>query len=471
MNSIQRRLAIMLTGLCCLLWLSGSMAAYLMMRRGLINEFDFGRKADVDSLVNMTEQSEKGLKFDSTGEIMPAFQRAEHPDYFQLWRSDGSVLYRSPSLEENENLSGQVGTLQSPRHWNVALPDGQRGRAIGVVFTPKEDEDEPRTPGGPPLNKQVALVAAFHRGDLDRRLHYLGTVLLLVGAVMAGMSALLLGGVIRRGLRPLSSLAECATTIDAASLQRRFPEEDLPSELRPIAQRLNDLLQRLEASFTRERRFSANVAHELRTPIAELRALTEVALKWPENNAATQAALEDALAIALQMESTSSTLLALGRCESSLFTAKPESVSIPALFQETLSPLEARVRDKRLTVSIEIPPNACWFTDRVALGCIVSNLLTNAVNYTPKSGSIRVHLGKNGSSKTLSVSNTNDDLTSEDVSHLFERFWRKESARSSPLHSGLGLSLAKAYARSLAMELTAELNEREISFTLSVPKR
>jgi signal transduction histidine kinase len=467
MKSIQRRLTITLTALCCFLWFGGSLLAYLIIRAGLIHEFDLGRKADVDSLVNMTEQTEKGLKFDSTGEFMPAFQREDHPDYFQLWETDGSVLYRSPSLEETQNLGQRAGTLASPIYWNVALPDGQPGRAVGVHFIAKEDEDEPRTPSGPPLNKAVTLVAAFHRSELDQRLHYLGTVLLLLGLTMAIGSALTVGPLIRRGLRPLSALAERASTIDASSLQLRFANKGLPDELQPIVQRLNDLLERIEASFNRERRFSANVAHELRTPIAELRTLAEVALRWPDDRAATQNALSDALAIAVQMESSAVNLLALARCESNLFTVQPERLSIAAMVRETLPPLQSKADEKKLTFGIKVPSEASWFTDATALRCILTNLLTNAVSYSPPATTVRIELTRNGFSEQLVISNRNTELSPEDLPHLFERFWRKESARSSSMHNGLGLSVASAYARSIGIKLSAELDNGEIIFKLS----
>src|SRR3977135_2236374 len=185
MNSIERRLSLTLGALCCLLWCAGSLAAYFAMRAGLIGEFDLALKTDIQALANMTEQSEAGFKFDSTGEFMPKFQREEHPDYFQLWVPDGSTLYRSSALDEDRSLPRRFGTLQSPKFWNVKLPDGLNGRAVGIRFVPKEDEDTPRTPGSPPLNKEVTMVATFHRADLDQRLRYLGTVLLLVGVILA----------------------------------------------------------------------------------------------------------------------------------------------------------------------------------------------------------------------------------------------------------------------------------------------
>jgi two-component system sensor histidine kinase QseC len=451
------------------MWGAGSLAVYLIVRTGLIHQFDLALKADLAALANMTEQTEKGLNFDSAGELMPAFDRADRPDYFELWEQDGSVLQRSPAfaLDEEHNLPRQAGPLDSPKLWNVTLPDGLPGRAVGVRFIPKEDEDVPRTPGEPPLAKEVTLVAAVHRDDLDQRLNYLSTVLLVVGGAMAVASVLVVGGVVRRGLGPLSALGERVAAIDASSLQLRFPTDNMPAELLPITQRLNGLLVRLEDSFARERRFSADVAHELRTPIAELRALAEIGLKWPEDRSSAHHALQDALDIALQMESIAIGLMALARCEARLFTARPERILVERLFDEVLPSLATKAREKQLDISLDLPKDTCWFTDATALRSIVTNIMTNAVDYSPSASSIRVHIGKNGFGEQLLISNRNSNLTAEDVPHLFERFWRKDAARSSPLHSGLGLALASAYARSLGMKLTAELNRTEIIFKLS----
>ena len=465
MNSIQRRLTVALAGLFCILWFGGSVTAYLAMRSGLVREFDRAHVTDMDSLVNMTEQNEAGLKFDSTGEYMPAFRREERPDYFQLWESDGSVLYRSPALEGD--LPKDAGTLTSPRFWNVVLPDGLKGRAVGVRFIPKEDDDMPRRPDTPPLTKEVVMVAGFHRAELDQRLHYLGIVLLLSGAGMAAAAILAVGLVVRQGLRPLSDLADRTAAIDASSLQLRFPTEKLSTELLPIANRLNDLLARLEASFARERRFSADVAHELRTPIAELRALAEIGLKWPEDQQSTQNTLQDALAIALQMESIATGLMALARCEGNLLSVRQERVAVPALIRDVLAPLKIRAHEKQLDVALDLPEEACWYTDAAALRSIITNLATNAIDYSPPQSLVRVRLEKDGCIEELAISNRNVHMVPEDVPHLFDRFWRKDPARSSQLHSGLGLAVAKAYAQSLGMTLRAELNHTEIFFILS----
>jgi signal transduction histidine kinase len=467
MKSIRRRLTLALVLFCCSLWALGSGAAYLAMRAGLIAEFDRAHMTDLFALSNMTEQSEAGLKFDSTGEYMPNFQRENHPDYFQLWESNGVALYRSPTLLDRPDLPRKVGTLTNPRTWNVTLPDALPGRAVGVRFVPKEDDDTPRRPGSPPLTREVVLVAAFHRQALDSRLRLLETVLLITGAAMGAATIAAVGLVVRRGLRPLSSLTERAGAIDANSLQLRFPTEKMPAELLPIAQRLNHLLTRLESSFVRERQFNADVAHELRTPISELRTLAEVALKWPDDPPAAQSALKDALAIALQMEAIATGLMALARCEAHQIDFITEPVLLHELIGETSQAFAGKAQERKLDLQIDVPTESCWRADRAALRSIVTNLLANAIEYGEPNTAVKVEVEKNGAGGRLRFSNINRELALQDIPHLFDRFWRKDQARSSADHSGLGLALARAYSQSLGMKLEAELNQTEIIFTLS----
>jgi two-component system sensor histidine kinase QseC len=465
-KSIRERLTITLAALCCLLWCAGGIAVYVAVRSSMISEFDLRLKQDVLSLTNMTEQSEKELKFDSTGDLLPGFDRPEGADYFQLWEPSGSTLMRSPALDQDHDLPRRAGTMDAPVLWNVILPDGLSGRAIGIRFVPKPDEDEPRTPGGPPLNKEVTLVGAFHRGDLDRALNNLAAVLLSLGGIMAVATIAVVSVVIKRGLRLLADFGERAGLIDATSLQLRFQTNEMPAELLPIAERLNDLLARLEASFIRERRFSSDVAHELRTPISELRALADVALKWPEDPAATRQALQDAQSIAQQMEAIATGLMALEGCEASRFVAEPVPIAIRPLMEEILLSLEPKMRAKRLTVLLKIEPDACWLTDQTALRSICTNLLANSVEYSPPASQVEVQVGTNGTGEELVIKNRNHNLVPDDLSHLFERFWRKDPARSSGLHSGLGLALARAYAQSVRMVLNAELLGTDIVFAL-----
>jgi two-component system sensor histidine kinase QseC len=463
-NSIRRHLTVGLLLGFCLLWAAGGAVLYLAIRAGLTAEFDDALRAAAEALAAVTTQ-EKGLvELDFTGESMPGFARRQLPDYFQIWRPDGTTAQRSPSLGNGELPSRAVSSVKGFQCWSLRLPDGRAGRAIGIRFVPPMEEDARDQPPAPGLTEPITLVVARHRAALDHRLRLVATTLLLVGGALAAMTGVIVPVMVGWGLKPLDELEKQVAVIDARTLQLRFPTTGLPSELQPVCQRLNELLARLEASFERERRFSADVAHELRTPIAELRTLAEVALKWPDDSGSARSALQDALAVALQMESIATKLLALARCESGLLPVHLEALSLSPLVREICQSLSDQARSNRITLSLDVPDDACWLADPALLRAILTNLLSNAVQYCSVGGSIQLSV-EHG---RLLISNTTDGLGPDDLPHLFTRFWRKDPARSSNVHGGLGLALAKAYAGALGMELRAELTApQQITFVLS----
>ena len=134
-------------------------------------------------------------------------------------------------------------------------------------------------------------------------------------AILAVLNVIAVFLIVRRSLNPLRTLASCTREIGPDNLHLRLPTNGLPTELTPICSCVNDLLDRLDQAFKRERRFTSDVAHELRTPIAELRALAEVASRYPNDPEFARNALRDAVGVAKQMQSLVTTLLALVRSE------------------------------------------------------------------------------------------------------------------------------------------------------------
>ena len=173
MSSVRRRLTLGLALVLCFLWGAGGLARYVTMRSQLVSEFDRGLESSAQALVALTSEDRGVVEMDFHSAAMPAFSRAEQPDYFQMWMPDGSTGWRSPSLAA-ASLPGSVGSLQAPAMANLALPDGSTGRTVGIAFFPRLDEEAPpRRPGDAvPLMK---LVLARSRTNLDRRLELLAT--------------------------------------------------------------------------------------------------------------------------------------------------------------------------------------------------------------------------------------------------------------------------------------------------------
>jgi len=476
------------------------LGGFVIIRANLVARLDASLLARAEAIAGATTWDAGVLRVDTSPRFMREFDAADvrverdegvdaspartatapalrsAPSVYEVRRADGAVLARSASLSRGVDVEPFEATFGAPAaslpprarpmFWNVTLPSGVDGRALAFSFVPRMPHE-----GSAPGPIDAVLVVAVDRQDLDRTLRLLAFVFSGVGLLLSGIIVIAVSTGLRRGLTPLDTLADRASRIDARSLGTRFDLETLPGELIPIAGRLNDLLARLERAFDRERQFSADVAHELRTPIAELRALAELSLKWPDARGADSD--RDTLAIARQMEGIVSRLLALLRSERDHLPIAREPVALAPLLRDAWQPFADRAAAKHLAVTWHLPDALIVHTDPVLLRSILTNLIENAVDYTPAHGDIRFELddeaGASGHQRfNLRIANTVEHLTPEDVPKLFDRFWRHDAARSSAEHSGLGLSLARAFAHALQCDLTATLTaDARLVLTLS----
>lgn len=455
MNSLRRQLTReLLLWLALLLGLS-LLGIYVALWFELNDSFNSALETRAFGLSALVEQEGETLKIDFAEKIMRGFTRERKArQFYEVLDASGRLVARSPTLGDQRldvppDRAGEATTF-----WDLTLPNGRDGRAVRFSFQPRIVGPAPATP------RRAELVVAVDREDLDE-------VLGGLFAAVAGAGGLLLAGVffvvprvLRRGLAPVERLGDHAAQIHADTLTARFETGGLPDELRPIGERLNDLLARLEASFERERRFSADLAHELRTPLAELRSLAECALKWPA--ARDPASDRDTLAIAAQMEALVTRLLAIARGERGQIAAQPEPLEWAAFVAAVWKPFGARAAERGLRCVLRVAPGEVS-ADPVLLRSILTNLFDNAVDYAPEGAEIVVERDASGA---LCVANPAGELAAADVARLFDRFWRKESARSGNQHAGLGLSLAQTFATAMDWRLDAALVEGRIVFRL-----
>ena len=460
MISIRRRLMGNLLGASLLLLTGGLLAMYIAAHMAVLDQFDDALRAKALAVSTLTVNDGGDVRVNFNDEFLRGFDDDRPRDFFALWHLDGTLIARSESLGRRE-LTRPEGKLKRARYWNLTLPNGRPGRAMAFPFKPERSRaSKSRTP-----EMEVHLVVASDRRELNETLHRLLGVAAISGVLLLGASLLIIPRVLRRGLQPLDRLGNQAAQIDASSLAARFPMEDLPAELRPIAGRLNDLLQRIEQSFERERRFSDDLAHELRTPLAELRSQAECALKWPD---ARDPALDcDTLAISLRMESLVTSMLTLARGDKKQLSGQIEPVTLAPFVAQAWESFAPRAAARGLRVSLDLEPVTAA-ADPALLRSVLNNLFENAVDYTPANGAISIALKTLGARAVLNVQNPSDNLAPEDAGRLFERFWRKDAARTGDAHFGLGLSLAVICAEAMGWTLTATIDEQRIvRFSLS----
>ncbi|HEX5759496.1 MAG TPA: ATP-binding protein [Thermoanaerobaculia bacterium] len=461
-RSIRRRLVVtLLAGSALLVFAAGLSLGGLVARR-LRQEFDRALLAKARALVTLTVQHRGEVEIDFADEFMPEFEAPERPEYFQLWLAGGPTLERSRSLGARD-LPRSADLASAPRFRDLRLPDGRPGRLVEVAFVPQVEDDEewPETafdPAAPPPRLRSAVLAvARGREDLDGLIRSLYAAGAASAALLVAGLALLVHFAVRGGLAPLAAVGRQVQALDADRLDGRIAVEPPTRELLPVIEQLNALLGRLQSAFERERRFAGDVAHELRTPVAELRSLAEVGRRWPEDREAVEGFFADVAAIARQMEGIVTTLLALARCEAGLERPVPSRFALPELVEETWAPLAAEAAGKDVRLALETAPGAAVVCDREKLGLVLGNLLANAVAYSPPGSTVACTARGEDGWLEITVANPAPHLGAADLPHLFERFWRKDPARSNGQHAGLGLALARSFAALLGLDLTANL--------------
>ena len=370
---------------------------------------------------------------------------------------DGTVYFRIDCRDQRVLSSDQAAVLAWPslaHGQSIAfadISDRQRTdlRAIALRFSVAANLTHGTTSNGytaadtPDCVLHLAVdrseVVDFQR-SMDRI--ELGCVVLsfLVVAVLTPL-------LVMRSLRPLSGLATEMEKIGPDTPSMRLASTDI-RELAPLITHFNQVLSRMEEGLLRERQFASGVAHELRTPLAELRTAIEVELRYPSGRD-THELLIDIGDIGAKMERMVTALLLLTRIEAGIEQLSLQQVDVSALTQALIERHRHRLQERTLKLEAHIEPDVTWMADPALLDVVLGNLLSNAFAYAPSGSTVELHC----TALDWCVSNPAPDLTGEDITRMKQRFWRK--GKEPGVHTGLGLALAASAARaqSLRMEL------------------
>ena len=434
--------------------------------------FDDALHDKVQALISLTELDEEGLEFDFAEDgVMLEFQEHQHLQYYQLWENGVDLLIKSPSLGETD--LPRIGTEPGAHQFaDMKLADGRNGRLIEINFLPRveiEDDEEDEDYGAEiPPPKPVTMVFSRERESLDDTLFAIASTIFGVIVIVLLISGLLIWRLIGNGLSPLSNLAKQVSTIDESNLDARLNLEGAQSvEIAPIENQLNHFLERLQSAFEREKRFSANAAHELRTPLSELKTLAEVAKMVPEDREQVVSFFNDIGEISGQMEKMVATLLELSRSEAGLLRIDPEDIELAGFCDDIWQrAVNGRYAEKPLIK--HIPEGLVINTDREKLGMILSNIFVNAVSYSPENAGVEINAEIRNDNLVLEVKNIATDLKAEDILHMKDRFWRKQKIHGGSGHSGLGLTLVEALARVMKLDVDLRLdNQQTFMVTIS----
>lgn len=348
--------------------------------------------------------------------------------------------------------------------------DGQRRSMLVydlAVDTPGPEAIEVH---GPALGPQGTVL----RGVLDvsESRHLLEAYRAKLAGVI-GLAILLSAGVgfmlTRRGLAPVRAIAAEIGRINAEKLHQRIADDAWPAELRVLAENFDTMLARLEQSFEQLTRFSSDIAHEFRSPVNNLVAAASVTLARARSPLEYQQTLEVVVEEGSRLSRMVASMLFLARADNAEQHVHLERVALAGEFQKLIEFYEIAADEQGVT--LEARGDGHLMADPLLLRRALSNLLANALRYTPRGGTVRLLAGWTRDAAVISVGDTGTGIAARHLPHLFDRFYRADAARSSTDSTGLGLAVVRSIAElhGGTVEVESTLGQGS-TFTLRFPR-
>lgn len=412
MRTVSGRIALLTTALCALILGGFAASLYLWVREGQLRALDgqveFHRRVFQEQFIEEYEEHRKGVHPDLSSLLQLLLDAGGAIAHVRA--ADGRVVFASKEFE-----SGAAGYRLSSS--DVSVPSGETFRlAVGV----------PEAPFMAPLKQLLSYFALFL------------PPVLLFAAALAGFIA-------RRALAPLHDIRRQAERISRQNVSERIPLGSLYGELHALARTFNEMMDRLDSAIQDLQSFASDAAHELRTPLANLRAEIETAARRAHSTDEHERILASASEDVARMSQIVSDLLTLARMDLRQLALKKEPVRLRPLLddaRETWQPL-AEERDVALSLEGE---DVEVSGDAEALRRVFMNLLHNAVKYNREGGRVELTLETRGNRVRVGVRDTGIGIPSEHLPRLFRRFYRVDAARSRDSGgAGLGLAICKSF--------------------------
>jgi len=242
-----------------------------------------------------------------------------------------------------------------------------------------------------------------------------------------------------RALSPVNSVAETAQRITHSNLDMQIPQRQAGDELDRLIEAFNHMMTRLNRSFEQIRQFSTDVSHELRTPLTVIRGQLEVAMFTAKTVEQYREAMADALEGVDRLSNIVRALLMLSQAESGRLALQRSPLDLAALVRDLADEHQIPAEAQGVRLSADLPASCMIHADRVQIERLVSNLLGNAIKYTPAGGRVNVSLSPDGDHVKLVVEDTGVGIAPDHLPHIFDRFYRVPSADPD---KGLGLGLS-----------------------------
>jgi two-component system OmpR family sensor kinase len=412
-------------------------------------------------------------KFNLPPEAASLFGTNDPNDFYYIIRSRfGEELARSTNVPQGEEFHDQNPTTMVQLNPHPELPANENLGNINKLFassnpkmwTPEGLQEINRDlPSGERITVGCSIAPELQELHLTAlKLAGFGGIILFLG---------LAGGwwFVLRALRPIENISSTAAKISAGDLSQRINVAEAESELGQLAAVLNSTFARLEAAFAQQQQFTSDAAHELRTPVSVILTQTQTVLNREREAADYKQTLEACQRAAQRMRKIIESLLALARLDAGQEVLKRLHFDFSKTVFDCAELVRPLADERGVKISIELEPLEIS-GDSERLAQVVTNLLTNAIQYNKPDGQVHVKLeSRNGLAK-LTVADTGQGIAAEDLPRVFGRFFRADASRTGAGNAGLGLAISKAIveAHGGTIEVAGEENAGT-TFTVRLP--
>jgi two-component system heavy metal sensor histidine kinase CusS len=401
------------------------------------------------------ELSQSGGLGRLTATLRAAHENAVEAYWVRVINPSGGIIAETPQMSPFLPPSVFPSPTVAPSPFN---PKNYRiGRKLFSLVATSGEND------GQPYLLQVAQDRSSDEQFATQFALVLGVALLLG----IGLSAMIAIAVTKRGLWPLQQMTQSLERIDPNHLNERLGRTTWPRELQPVATAFDQMLARLENSFTRLSQFSADLAHELRTPISNIRGEAEVTLTRPRSSEDYRNVIESITGECERLSGIVENLLFLARAEAVDRWIKKEIFPAPPAIEKIASYYRTIAEERGISITNEGDGDV--YADPLLFDRALSNLLDNALRFTPDRGKITIRSRSKNDRTELEVEDTGCGIAPDHLSRIFDRFYRVDSSRSSK-GTGLGLALVKSITdlHGGSATVTSDLNRGTI-VTLTFP--
>jgi len=450
-SSLRARLALWYLLVLSLVFALFSAGVYWDVRRSLLDGVDAALSSRAASVLSQVSVEPAGIAYHG-GDAPHA--DAEMAVY--LFDSQGRLLHSVAGARElpprpgalTPALRGQetYTTIEGTRLYIAGLGDG-RGHTVGVIQISQSLDGVQETLG--------ALVT------------------LLIVAIPALLTAATAGGVFLAGqaLRPIDRITRTARRIEAGNLRGRLGLAPRADEVGRLAATLDSMLDRLEKAFAQQRQFAADASHELRTPLAVIRNDLDILRRRPRSVTEHEEFERDLDGEVARLSALVEDLLTLARADSGQAELERELIYFDAIVDDVVSGLGRLAQARGVALTTQLERDLAILGDSARLRQLVTNVLHNAVKYTPPGGHIWVTLDHQAAWAALRIADTGIGIAPADLPMVFDRFYRADTARSrAEGGTGLGLAIARWCAEAHGGHITAQSHLGEGSaFTVTLP--